>query len=39
MLAEKAADIVLGNTPLAPEHPAVPAGAGGGTAGADASDA
>jgi choline dehydrogenase len=39
MLAEKAADIVLGNTPLAPEHPAVPAGAGGGTAGADAADA
>jgi len=28
MLAEKAADIVLGNTPLAPEHPAVPSPAG-----------
>jgi len=38
MLAEKAADILLGNTPLAPENPAVPARAGG-TAGADARDA
>jgi choline dehydrogenase len=28
MLAEKAADIVLGNTPLAPEYPAVPSPAG-----------
>jgi choline dehydrogenase len=37
MLAEKAADIVLGNTPLAPERPAVPAPAGD-TAGVDARD-
>jgi choline dehydrogenase len=28
MLAEKAADIVLGNTPLAPEYPAVPSPVG-----------
>jgi hypothetical protein len=25
MLAEKAADVILGNTPLAPEYPAAPA--------------
>jgi choline dehydrogenase len=37
MLAEKAADIVLGNTPLAPERPAVP-GPAGETAGADTRD-
>jgi choline dehydrogenase len=37
MLAEKAADIVLGNTPLAPESPAVPTPAAD-TAGADARD-
>jgi choline dehydrogenase len=37
MLAEKAADIVLGNTPLAPERPAVPAASD--TAGADAGNA
>jgi choline dehydrogenase len=38
MLAEKAADVVLGNTPLAPEYPAVPTGASD-TAGADAGNA
>jgi choline dehydrogenase len=38
MLAEKAADIVLGNTQLAPEYPAVPARAGD-TTGADTGDA
>jgi choline dehydrogenase len=38
MLAEKAADIVLGNTPLAPEYPAVPARTTD-TAGADAGSA
>jgi choline dehydrogenase len=38
MLAEKAADIVLGNTPLAPEYPAVPAPASD-AAGADAGNA
>jgi choline dehydrogenase len=37
MLAEKAADILMGNTPLAPENPAVSARAGK-TAGADADD-
>jgi choline dehydrogenase len=37
MLAEKAADIVLGNTPPAPEHPAVPVSAAD-TAGLDARD-
>ena len=38
MLAEKAADIVLGNAPLAPEYPTVPARASD-TAGADAGNA